>query len=199
MMSIMEARTRALIVAVGVILAGCGGRQGLSPPDDAGSESAPAAATIGPVDLTQAPAQLPLSCDQGIGALAFDNPCLVGTNLSGGGGTGFHETECRFHGMGDPVAWSFVLPLSEIAQNPDHPLSFPSDFPPTPTAMAVDVDGQQAAVAHVAGAVTFSRVDPTARAFSAWFKGTISWTGTTAAAFTCVVDAPFWGAPGGFE
>jgi hypothetical protein len=183
-------------ILIAAAFAGCGGRQGLLPADDDGS--APASASIGSVDLTQAPRQLALSCDQGVGQLAFDNPCQVGANLTGHGGVGFHETECHLSGAGHPVAWSFILPLSTVAANPARPLAFPSDFPIAPPSMdAVEVAGQEASVVGVVGTVSFSRVDPTTRAFSASFKGTISWNG--AEKFSCVVDGALWGAPGSFE
>jgi hypothetical protein len=46
--------------------------------------------------------------------------------------------------------------------------------------------------------MTFSRVDPTARAFIAHFKGTIGWKTTTGSTFSCAFDGPLWGAPGSF-
>jgi len=200
MVSIMRRRVAAAsILLLGVALAGCGGRQGLEPADDGGRADGSPSAAVGPVDLTYAPRQLPLSCDHGVGPLAFFNPCEVGSNLSGQGGVGFHETECRFFGAGEPVAWSFVLPLSTIEQHPERPLSFPADFPTTPSAIPVQVGVQQAKVTKAEGTVTFSRVDPTTRAFIGWFKGTISWAGSSTPTFSCAVDAPLWGAPGSFE
>ena len=70
---------------------------------------------IGPVDLTKAPPSLAIACENGVGALAFQMPCLVGMNLPGQGGVGTHVTECRMVQAGTPVAWSFLLPLGELA------------------------------------------------------------------------------------
>jgi hypothetical protein len=186
-------------LSFGAALAGCGGRQGLMPADDADA-GATAGASIGPVDLTGAPPELAMTCDHGIGTLAFDNPCLVGMNLLGDlSKPGEHEIECHLAGPGHPIVWAFLVPLAQIAQHPDQPLTFPSSFPTSPTSgMRVDVGGHKAGVSSAAGTVTFSRVDPTGRAFIARFNGTITWKETTGSTFSCAVDAPFWGAPGGF-
>jgi hypothetical protein len=203
-MAVME-RTRAVGLAlVAVALASCGGRQTLDLPadGDAGTDAGKTArATIGPVDLTQAPSELPTSCDQGLGQVAFDNPCLVGFNLGGAPTTtGFHVVECTLAVAGHPVAWSFILPLAPIAAHPDQPLSFPNDFPPAPPLdQLIEIGGQPAGLSGVTGTVTFSRVDPTGRAFVARFVGKMTWTQGSGSKFSCAVDAPFWGAPGAFE
>jgi hypothetical protein len=200
-------RTRTLCVSIvlGAALAGCGGRQGLSPADDGDlgggvDGGAPAPSAVGPIDLSQAPAQLALHCDQGVGALAFVNPCQVGLNLANGGTTpGFHETECHLVGAGDPIVWAFLLPLAQIAAHPDRALSFPADFPTSPTSGSpAIVGGKPASVSSVAGTMSFSRVDPTARAFIARFQGAVTWTRPTGSTFSCALDGPFWGAPGSF-
>jgi hypothetical protein len=65
--------------------------------------------------------------------------------------------------------------------------------------MLVDVGGQQARVSSDSGAMTFIRVDPSNRAFVARFDGSVTWTESSGATFSCSVDAPLWGAPGEFE
>jgi hypothetical protein len=201
-MTVME-RTRAVGLAlVAAALVGCGGRQTLDLPADvdAGTDAGTTSrATIGPVDLTQAPAELPTTCDHGIGLVAFDNPCLVGFNLAGQMGVGAHEVECTLAVAGNPIAWSFILPLSQIAAQPDQPLIFPNGSPITPSANKhIPISGKPAGVSSVTGTVTFSRLDPPGRAFVARFVGTMIWTQDSGLTFSCAVDAPFWGAPGGF-
>jgi hypothetical protein len=203
-MAVME-RTRAVGLAlVAATLAGCGGRQTLDLPadGDAGTDAGTTTrATIGPVDLTQAPAELPTTCDHGIGLVAFDNPCLVGFNLGGAPATtGVHVVECTLAVAGHPIAWSFILPLAQLAAEPDKPLTFPKDFPAGPPGnQPIGIGGQPAGLSGVTGTVTFSRVDPTGRAFVARLVGTMTWTQGSGSKVSCAVDAPFWGAPGSFE
>src|ERR1700690_1534629 len=116
---------------------GCGGRQDLMPGDVVSDPSAPAptVATLGPVDLTQAPATLSMTCDHGIGTITFVDPCLVGHNLAdpNGSGPGFPGVGFWLAGSAatDPGqwAWAFLLPLAQLAQNPNKPLVFGSDLP----------------------------------------------------------------------
>jgi hypothetical protein len=181
------------------LAAGCGG-QTLQARDDAGGvgDAGGATATIGPVDLTQAPTEIMMDCDHGVGQVAFVNPCLVGQNLAGSQrGIGLHETECQLLGGNGAIAWAFLLPLSTIAMSPDQPLTFSTNLPAPPTGRPAEIGGVQAGVSHVDGTMTFSRVDPSGRAFIGHFTGTITWTGSSGA-FSCAVDAPFWGAPGNF-
>jgi hypothetical protein len=193
-------RTWVVCVAASLMaaLSGCGGRQNLLlPPDgtDAGGV-ATATATLGLVDFTQAPAELAMTCDHGVGTLAFDNPCLVGQNLSGGG-IGIHEVECTLAASGHPITWTFLLPLAQVIASPAKPLAFP--LPPgAPLGTLIDVGGQGASVSGFADAITFSRVDPTNRAFVARLKGTMTWKRQSGATFSCTIDSPFWGAPGNF-
>src|SRR5450432_323831 len=183
-------RSPAACVVLWLAAAGCGGRQQLLQPDD--STGATGVATIGPVDLTQAPPTLPMTCDSGVGTIAFDDPCLVGSDLSGApASVGIHEVECTFSSAGHPIAWAFLLPLAQIASDPDQPLTFPAPMTPS-SGQVVDVAGQQARVFSVAGSLTFSRVDPPGRAFSAHFQGTITWVGVAGSMFTCAVDAPLF-------
>ena len=97
--------------------------------------------------------------------------------------------------------WSFALPLSDLAKNPNETLTFPSNFlaeAGVASAAVIDATGQQAVISNVVGTMTFSRVDPSARAFVGHFTGTISWTGTRTL-FSCDVDCgPLWGAPAEF-
>lgn len=45
-----------------------------------------------------------MTCNHGVGTLAFDNPCLVGQNVAGGGsGIGVHEVECTIAAAGLPI------------------------------------------------------------------------------------------------
>jgi hypothetical protein len=188
------------------VAVGCSG-QTLQSPDDSGSGDgsggADAAGLLGPVDLSQAPTSVTMDCDHGIGQLAFVNPCLIGENLAGrgGNGIGFHETDCHLaDGVGDTIAWVFTLPLITIAMHPDQPLIFPTNLPtppPPPPRSRAEIGGETVTVTHVDGTMTFSRVDPTTRAFSGHLRGTVTWAGPTKN-FSCSVDAPFWGAPGGF-
>jgi len=192
-------RRLAACVVLGLAAAGCGGRQQLLQPDD--GTGATGVATIGPVDLTQAPPTLPMTCDSGEGTISFDNPCLVGMNVAGDPATpGFHEVECRFTAAGHPIAWAFLLPLAQVAAAPDEPLVLPDGALMTPSSgQLVVVNGKQARVLNVEGTVRFFRIDPVGRAFSALLQGTITWVIPTSSMFTCTVDAPFWGAPGNFR
>jgi hypothetical protein len=176
---------------------GCA-NQALSPSDAAISPTDATGGTIGPVDLSQAPTELTIDCDHGVGQLALVNPCLVGESLTGAPASiGTHETECRLAGGSEPIAWAFLLPLAAIALHPDQALTFPTGLPSAAPWGPVDVGGQKASVSGVAGTLTFSRVDPTARAFVGQFKGVITWTGSNGT-FSCSVAGPFWGAPGNF-
>jgi hypothetical protein len=196
----METMKATWVVCVALAsAAGCGGRQMLDEPPDAttGGGAAGASAptfTIGPVDLTEAPAQLTMSCDGGVGMIAIDNPCLVGHSLGGGNGsdTGAHEIECTLATSVHPIAWSFLL-FIPVMQNPV------TLFPETPSGLLVDVGGHQARVSGTSGAMTFIRVDPSNQAFVARFDGSVTWTEPSGATFSCSVDGPLWGAPGGFE
>jgi hypothetical protein len=194
-------RTWPVCVAASMMasLLGCGGRQNLLLPPDGSDAGGATAATFGPIDLTQAPAELAMTCDDGIGTLAFDNPCLVGQNLGGGGsGIGGHEVECTLATAGHPITWSFLLPLSQVIAQPTEPISFP--LPPGAIAgRPISVAGMSASVSGFVGAITFSRVDTTNRAFIAQLKGTMTWTEQSGSRFSCQIDSPFWGAPGAFE
>ena len=198
------AGTLSWVLALGAALAACGGRQNLDPPADDGGTGAGGAAgsaLFGPVDLTQAPAEVPMTCDHGIGSVAFVNPCEVGMNLFGPTATtpGENETECHFAGPGAQVVWSFLLPLDKIVMDPGTPLQVPGDLRQVPAeGTSVQLGGQAATVASVAGVVTFSRVDPAGRAFIGHLTGTITWNGSVDPTITCAVDAPFWGEPGEF-
>jgi hypothetical protein len=182
-------------------LAGCGGRQILLlPPDSDAGPPESTAATVGPVDLSQAPRQLTMTCDHAVGELALDNPCLVGNNLLGPT-VDIHAVECRLAAPpANPVVFSFVLNLSSVTAHPDVPVEIPHDAPPVPTSGLIDVGGsRRASVSSVVGTLSFSRVDPTNRAFVGHFTGTVFWTETTGSTFSCAVDAPLWGGPGGFN
>jgi hypothetical protein len=167
-----------------------------------GGAPAPGGASIGPVDLTQSPATLALSCEGVTTALALKMPCLVGLNLNGPDSrtVGAHEVECDAAQPGDPYVWSFMLPLSAIANDPSLVLSFPLNLPATsPPTGSIDLDGEKAHVSGVTGSLSFRRVDPDARAFEGAFAGTMKLkSATSTAEVTCTVDGPFWGAPGGF-
>lgn len=175
---------------------GCGGRQTLDGPpanDGTAGAAAPPAITIGPVDPTQAPAQLSMICDGGIGTIAIDSPCLVGFGLSSNASqSGPHEIECTLATSSHPIAWSFLLSIP-TAQNPV------TSFPETPSGLGVDVGGQNAHVSSTTGTLTFIRVDPSNRAFIAQFDGAVTWTEPSGTTFSCSIDGPLWGAPGNFE
>lgn len=190
-------RSVRLSLMLVALAGGCGGRS-ISQTSDAGTDLA---GRIGPVDLSQAPAVLGMTCGADAGGLAFEMPCLVGMNLAGSGqaGPGWHATECRMAQAGTPLAWSFILPLQAIARDPGAVLTFPGDVSsPPPAPGTIDLRGEPARVSSVTGTLTFSRVDPSGRAFIGAFSGTVTWKATSGAETTCTVDGPFWGAPGGF-
>jgi hypothetical protein len=60
------------------------------------------------------------------------------------------------------------------------------------------IQGVSARVSSVTGSLTFSRVDPDARAFIGSFAATLVWTATDGSQISCQSDGPFWGGPGGF-
>jgi len=105
----------SVAIALGSALAGCGDSS---------------KASVGPVDVAQAPAELALSCDHDVGPIAFDNPCLVGESLGGGNeaALGVHEVECALATSGHPVTWAFLLSLAEVTAKPVLPRngSFPA-------------------------------------------------------------------------
>jgi hypothetical protein len=160
----------------------------------AGVVGAPAPA-VGLIDLTQAPPTFSMTCDNGVGSITFVNPCLVGW-VAGGDqnpmSPGLHEVECTVATPAGNVGWSFEVMFPSL-QNPQ------TILPLTPTASGVDLgNGQQARISMVTGALTFSRVDPTNRAFVARFIGSVTWTEPSGATFQCKMDTPVWGAPGSF-
>src|SRR5262249_5055034 len=138
--------------------------------------------------------------DHGVGVVTFVDPCLVGSNFASGdpSSIGVHAVECDLETPAHPLAWAFVMPLARIVASPDATYAFPADFPRTPTGQ-VSVGGRAAIVSSVAGTMTFSRIDPTNRAFTARLTGKIIWTEAGGSTFQCAVDAPLWGAPGNFE
>ncbi|HEV3030628.1 MAG TPA: hypothetical protein VG319_03250, partial [Polyangia bacterium] len=135
-----------------------------------------------------------------VGALAFDNPCLVGQNLTGGGSSriGVHEVECTLAAGGHPITWNFLLPLAQVVENPTKPIASPLT-PGPPLGGPVSVGGLGANVSGFSGTITFSRVDQTNRAFIARLQGTMTWREQSGSTFSCQIDSPFWGAPGAFE
>ena len=177
--------------ALAALAAGCGGA---TVSDDNGG--APKAAMIGTVDLGHAPSELAMTCDHGVGRIAFDNPCLVGQNLNGvSSSPGVHEVECTLQASSHPVAWTFLL----ILANPAASLRLPDQVPRgSPTGMPFTIDGRRAGISGVSGTLSFSRVDPANRAFVAQLTGTMIWTDSSGATFSCAVDDPLWGAPGNF-
>jgi hypothetical protein len=185
-------RRRLAIFMLGVGPLACG---------DAGSPpGAPGEDRIGPVDLTRAPATLAMTCDVGISP-AFEMPCFIGFDLVGPdlNAAGVHATECRLAQPDRPLAWSFLFPLADVRADPSTALAAPAGLPAAPGGQeAIILQDQPATLSSVTGDLTFSRVDPTARAFVGAFKGTIVWTGTSGSQTSCQIDGPFWGAPGDF-
>jgi hypothetical protein len=53
-------------------------------------------------------------------------------------------------------------------------------------------------LSNVTGDLTFSRVDPAARAFASTLNGAAVWVDPSGAQTSCLVNGPFWGAPGDF-
>ncbi|SRR5260221_7448277 len=171
----------------------------------------PIAALVGSVDLTQAPASLEMTCDRDVGSLALKLPCEVGQNIQGQNRDelGFNEVECHATSSGQPIVWSLLLVFSQILQHSDRSVTFPNAvqaspnqsveyLPPPPDAMPTNIGGELFNVSQAEGTISFARIDSPGRAFSGSLKGTFSWTGTTGSTFSCEVNGPFWGAPGGF-
>jgi len=182
-----------LILASVAALAGCGGRQNLLLPPDEGT---------GTIDFSEAPATLPMTCDHGVGAVALDDPCLVGFNVASTDPTsvGVHEVECTLATPTHPLAWGFIISLANLSASPGATLSFPGDVPMPPTSRPqVSIGSRRASVMGIAGKLAFSTVDAAHRAFVAHLEGTITWTASDGSTFSCAVDAPLWGAPGSFE
>jgi hypothetical protein len=159
---------------------------------------------LGPVDLTQAPATLAMTCDSGASP-SFAMPCLIGLDLVGPNAgsdpnaAGIHATECRLAQPDQPLAWSFLFPLADARANPSKVLEAPTGLPTVSGgAEAIMLQGESATMSSLTGDLTFTRVDPAARAFIGAFKGTVVWTGASGAQTTCQIDGPFWGAPGNF-
>ena len=181
--------------AILVAAAGCGGRQNLFlPPDDGGAAGAGATGfpETAAVDVSQAPPQLSMSCDHGVGTIAIVDPCLVGHSFNiSSGEAGTHAVECRLATPSRPLLWSFVVNLPPL-ENPV------TTFPIVPGQAPVQVGGQEATVSKVTGSLTYSRIDPSNRAFIAHFTGVVTWTDASGVTFNCSVDGPLWGAPGGF-
>ncbi len=154
----------------------------------------------GPVDLAEAPATLTMTCGAG-SSVALEMPCLIGLDLSGQdpNGTGVHATECREASADRPLVWSFLFPLASARANPSTPLQAPADLPTVAgPGQPIDLAGDSVTMSSVTGALTFSRVDPSVRAFAGTFKGTIVWADQSGAQTSCQVDGPFWGGPGDF-
>ena len=179
-----------LMLGMGPLACGCAGSPTTAPGDD----------RVGPVDLTQAPATLAMTCGAGTSP-TFEMPCLIGLDLAGPDPTvaGIHATECRLAQPDRPLVWSFLFPLADVRADPSTALAAPADLPPVPTGQqAIVLWGEPATMSSVTGDLTFSQVDPTARAFVGVFKGTVVWTGASGAQTSCQIDGPFWGAPGDF-
>jgi hypothetical protein len=144
---------------------------------------------IGAVDLTQAPSTLTMSCGAGVTA-ALEMPCLIGLDLAGQdpNAVGVHATECRLASPDQPLVWSFLFPLGAVRADPSTSLRAPADLPAL-TGITMST---------VTGDLTFSRVDPAARAFIGAFHGDIAWTDPSGTQTSCQIDGPLWGAPGDF-
>jgi hypothetical protein len=171
----------------------------------------PVASLSGSVDPSQAPVSLAMTCDRDVGSLALKLPCEVGQNLLGQNRDelGFNEVECHATSSGQPIVWSLLLVFSQILQNSDRSVAFPNAvqaspnqsveyLPPPPDAMPTNIGGELFNISRAEGTISFARIDSRGRAFSGSLKGTFSWTGTTGSTFSCNVDGPFWGGPGGF-
>jgi hypothetical protein len=162
---------------------------------------APAAGdnSIGPVDLTQAPASLAMTC-AGTGSLAFEMPCLMGFDLFGQdtNAAGVHATECRLAAPSRPIVWSFLFPLAAVRADPTMPLQTSGLQAEPGTEQAILLQGEAAMISSVKADLTFSRVDPTNRAFIGRFTGSVVWTSASGTQTPCQIDGPFWGGPGNF-
>jgi hypothetical protein len=166
-----------------------------------GADPGSTAATVGPVDLTKAPAALEMTCGGGVGAVQLELPCLVGYDLTAAGEMvpGIHATECRLARAGQPLAWSFMLPLAQVAHAPSEPLHMPGSAPTVTIGMnPVALGAELATLSGVTGDLSFSRVDPDGRAFAGNLDATFTWKTATGASIDCSVTGPLWGAPGDF-
>ena len=157
---------------------------------------------IGPVDLTQAPLTLSMTC-AGAASLALEMPCRIGLALNSQSldAVGIHAMECRLAQSERPLVWTSLFPLGQVRAAPSTPLQAPSSLSPvTGGEQAIVLKGQPepATMSGVTGNLRFSKVDPTARAFIGTFTGSVVWTTASGTQTSCQIDGPFWGAPGDF-
>jgi hypothetical protein len=179
--------------------------------ESAKDSGVPVATLTGSVDLSQAPISLEMTCDRDVGSLALKLRCEIGQNIPGQNRDelGFNEVECHATSSGQPMVWSLLLVFSQILQHSDRSVTFlnavkasPNQsveyLPPPPDAMPTNIGGELFNISRAEGTISFARIDSPGRAFSGSLKGTFSWKSTTGSTFSCDVDGPFWGAPGGF-
>jgi hypothetical protein len=190
------------------LLSSCGrtGHNGDSPAGDnsagaaaGGTDSSPPG--VGPIDASGQPEALPMTCEGRAQSLAFKLPCLVGQNLSGQlDEPGYHVVECELAGMPDQTAVSFIVPLKQLPELLNQPVSIPFDgIPGPPPSSGVALDAEHFAGA-LSGVVTFSQVDVDGRAFVARLEqGHVVWSGDQGSKFACsTLDGPFWASAGSF-
>jgi hypothetical protein len=158
---------------------------------------------IGPVDLTQAPLTLSMTC-AGTAALALEMPCRIGLALNSQdlNAVGIHAMECRLAQPERPLVWTSLFPLGHVRAAPSKPLQAPSSLRPVTgvgeQAIVLQGEREPATMSDVTGDLTFSKVDPTVRAFMGTFTGSVVWTSASGTQTSCQIDGPFWGAPGDF-
>jgi hypothetical protein len=145
------------------------------------------------IDLTLAPPTFSMTCDSGIGVVTFFNPCLVGFSLSNSldpSSPSPHEVECTVANAAQTIAWTFLV-VFPPGQNPQQLVL-------TPTSVGADLNGERAQISNIKGALTFTVVSPTQRAFEGRFTGNVTWIEASGGTVQCKIDTALWGAPGNF-
>jgi hypothetical protein len=153
------------------------------------------------VDLSQSPSTVAMTCDGTVGVVSLAQPCLVGMDLRARGERvpGTHAIECRLAQANEPLVWSFIMPLAQVASDPEAVLHMPGEAPTVPAGSgSVALGSQQATLSTVMGELTFSRIDPTGRAFAATIDAKVVWKAAAGSDITCDLKGPLWGAPGDF-
>lgn len=158
-----------------------------------GSDASPPG--LGPIDASGEPAALPMTCEGRAESLAFKLPCLIGQNLTGNTDEpGYHVVECELAGEPNQTAVSFTIPLKQLPELLNQPVSIPFDgLPASPPSSGVELDGVRFA-GSLSGVVTFTQVDVDGRAFVANLeRGHVMWIGDQGTSFGCsTIDGPFW-------
>lgn len=185
-----------------VLLSGCGGRaKSHAMPEEAGAAGAPSEPGLGGIDPDAQPSQLGLECDDPLRMLSFQLPCLVGLNLNGDlSAPGRHVVECSLTTTpGQPAAVAFTLPLRDLPEHLNEPLTLPLDGIGAPPPLGVTLGSEVFTGSLGAGVITFSQVDLDKRHFVATLAASVSFKGQAGSSFECnTVDQKIWGDAGSF-